>query len=197
MNRAPLLLLMAFATCFPETLTRSERDYAMSQLHATRKMFLDALEGLSDSQWRFKPSADRWSIAECAEHVLLSEDFFFQRVQQLLKSPPQPERKPAKEDHRVYLEGVDRSQKRKVSEPALQPKGAWASPEQLAREFKQRRDRIIAYVESTQDPLRAHFDGSGPEALDAYQWIIRLAAHTERHVAQIEEIKASPRYPRQ
>ncbi len=196
MKRSLLLALTAFAVAFPQTLTRSERDYAMSQLHATRKMFLDALQGLTESQWRFKPSPDRWSIAECAEHVLLTEDFIFQRVQQLLKTPAQPDRKPALEDHQIYLAGVDRSQKRQATEPALQPKGRWASPERLAEEFKKRRDRIIAYVESTQDPLRAHFDGPGPQALDAYQWIIRLAAHTERHVVQIEEIKAAPRYPR-
>jgi hypothetical protein len=31
--------------------------------------------------------------------------------------------------------------------------------------------------------------------MDAYQWLLLLAAHTERHTAQIEEIKADPKFP--
>lgn len=167
----------------------------MSQLHATRKMFLDAISGLSDAQWRFKPAPEAWSIAECAEHVALAEDFFFQRVQQLLASPAQPDRKATLEDEKIYAQGVDRTRKVKTTE-ALLPRGRWPTPEQLSEYFRQRRARTIAYVEKTTDPLRAHFDGPGPEALDAYQWLVRLAAHTERHVMQIEEIKAHPKFPR-
>jgi len=196
MKRFLTALWLCLLPACSQTLTRGERDYLMSQLHATRKMFLDALSGLSDAQWRFKPSPDRWSIAECAEHVALTEDFIFQRVQQLLKSPAQPDRKAAREDQAIYQEGVDRTRKRQVSEPALLPKGRWASPEQVAAYFRQRRDRAISYVETTQDPLRIHFDRPGPEALDAYQWLVRLAAHTERHVAQIEEIKSDARFPK-
>lgn len=192
----PILLLgvMAAATAGAQTLTRGERDYAMSHLHATRKMFLDAIAALSEQQWRFKPAPDRWSIAECAEHVLLTEDAIFDRVQRLLKTPAEPDRKPGIEDEQVYRSGVDRTKKQEAP-AALRPQGRWRSPAEVAEAFKQRRDRTIAYVASTQDPLRRHFDGPGPEALDAYQWLILLAAHTERHVAQIEQIKSEARYP--
>ena len=43
-------------------MTQEERDFAMSSLHASRKLFLDAIAGLSDAQWKFKPAPDRWSI---------------------------------------------------------------------------------------------------------------------------------------
>jgi len=190
------IFLLACAPAWSQTLSRSERDYAMSQLHATRKLFLDAIAGLSEGQWRFKPSPERWSIAECAEHVALTEDFLFGRVQQMLRTPAAPERKSALEDPKVYEMGVDRSRKAQATEPAILPKGRWALPEEVGAYFRQRRDRTIAYVESTQDPLRAHFSDSTAEALDAYQMLIMLAAHTERHVAQIDEIKADPKFPR-
>ncbi len=188
--------LLALTPLWPQTLSRGERDYALSQLHATRKMFLDALAGLSDAQWRFKPSPERWSIAECAEHVLLTEDFLFERLRRALQSPAQPERKAAQEDARVYETAVDRSRKAQATEPAILPQGRWKSPEELAAQFRQRRDRTIAYVESTQDPLRAHFTSAAPEALDAYQLLILIAGHSERHVAQINEVKADPKFPR-
>ena len=64
--------------------------------------------------------------------------------------------------------------------------------------FQQRRDRMVAFVESTQEDLRAH---STPHPLlktmDAYQWILLISAHSERHTAQIEEVKAQPGYPKQ
>jgi hypothetical protein len=31
--------------------------------------------------------------------------------------------------------------------------------------------------------------------LDAYQWILFLAAHSERHLKQLQEVKESPGYP--
>jgi hypothetical protein len=32
---------------------------------------------LADAQWTFKPSAAVWSVEECAEHIILAEDFLF------------------------------------------------------------------------------------------------------------------------
>ena len=33
-------------------LTQGDRDYALSQLHATRKMFVDTVSRLSAAQWK-------------------------------------------------------------------------------------------------------------------------------------------------
>jgi hypothetical protein len=30
---------------------------------------------------------------------------------------------------------------------------------------------------------------------DGYQWLLRMSAHTERHLMQIHEIQDSPGYP--
>ena len=53
------------------------------------------------------------------------------------------------------------------------------------------------YVHTTNDDLRDHF---GPHpmlgTLDAYQWILLISAHSERHTKQIEEVKADPNFPR-
>jgi hypothetical protein len=32
--------------------------------------------------------------------------------------------------------------------------------------------------------------------MDAYQFLVMIAAHTERHVAQIQEVKATANYPK-
>src|SRR5438045_3372548 len=68
------LVLTIAAPAFGETLTQGERERAMSELHATRKQFLDSVAGLSDAQWNFKPAPDVRSVAEVAEHIAVSED---------------------------------------------------------------------------------------------------------------------------
>src|ERR1051326_6081964 len=91
------LLHAAFVVALPlaaQTLTQHERDFAMSQLHASRKLFLDSVSGLTPEQRTYKPSPDRWSVAECAEHITVSEDVIFGLIQnQILKSPAAPEKR--------------------------------------------------------------------------------------------------------
>ncbi len=192
--RTRLILALATAPLWAQTLSQGERDFAMSSLHASRKLFLDAISGLSPAQWKFKPAPDRWSIAEIAEHLVLAEDL--QPVQAMLKSPvAAPGTVDRKQDARWLERMADRSNRRKA-EPAMQPSGRYATPETAAAEFRKRRDAMIRYVETTQDALREHARGSGENAYDAYQFIVMLAGHTDRHVAQINEVKSDPKYPK-
>jgi hypothetical protein len=34
------------------------------------------------------------------------------------------------------------------------------------------------------------------QPLDAYQWVLYLSAHSERHTKQILEVKADPSFPK-
>jgi uncharacterized damage-inducible protein DinB len=198
MKRATLGFGIVVAALSAQGLTRHDRDFALSHLHASRKMLLDAIAGLTPAQWKFKPAPARWSIAECAEHVALSEDFMFERVQRMLKAPATPGKKPEVSDEALIRDSADRSQKAKADEPRTQPQGRWGTPARLAEYFKARRERTLDYVRTTQDALRSHFAGAGTpsETFDAYQWLLLIAGHTERHVLQINEVKADPGYPR-
>jgi hypothetical protein len=179
-------------------LTQGERDRAMSHLHATRKAFLDSIEGLSEAQWRFKPDAKAWSVAEVSEHIALSEESLAGLVRQkILKTPPAPEKtaEVAGKDEIVMKAIPDRSHKATAPE-FLRPTGKWTDSRALAADFRQKRDELIRYIQTTQDNLRHHVaphPAVGP--IDAYQWVLLIAAHTERHVAQIAEVKSSPSFP--
>lgn len=182
-------------------LPQGERDRAMSSLHASRKMFLDQLAGLSEAQWKFKPAPDRWSVAECAEHIAVSEDTLFQLVtEKVMKSPAEPDKSTPEQkakDQRVLEMVPDRSQKRQAPE-FLKPTGKWKTRDELIAHFKESRDRTIAYVEKADESVRQHFAPHPMmETLDAYQWILLISAHSERHTAQIREVKADPNFPKQ
>jgi DinB family protein len=194
---AALILLGSFA-CFAQ-LSDSERDFALSHLYASEKMFLVSVEGLSPAQLNFRAAPNRWSIAECAEHIALAEDFIFGIVTgQVMKSPAVPDHKASEaDDQKVLAATVDRSQKFTAPEP-IRPSSKFASVDEAVAHFEKSRARVLDYVRSGQDDLRHHLaeNPASGSPIDGYQWILLLSAHTERHVAQIEEVKADPKFPK-
>lgn len=199
MRKIALLFLLSLAGLQAQPLTKHERDFAMSHLHATRKLFLDSIAGLSEAQWRFKPAPDAWSIAEVAEHITVSEEAIFDRItKQMLAGPAAPEKKAevAGKDEKVIQAVVSRQQKFQAPE-FLKPSNRWKTPEEMIRHFKARRDQSIAFIDKTQDELRTRLaNHPALGTLDAYQWFLLLSAHTERHTNQIKEVKANPKFPK-
>ncbi|MCI0390071.1 MAG: DinB family protein [Acidobacteria bacterium] len=176
----------------------AEKDYAAIAEHlaASREKFQKALAGLSEEQMRFKSAPERWSIAQVAEHLTLAENFLFGIVtEQILKSPAAPGKERKVTDEMLIAATRSRANKLQAPEPA-QPKGTWASVKETMQEFEQRRSRTIAFVKAPPAELRHHFTQlpQGVE-VDAAQFILLMSAHTERHTAQIEEVKADPKFP--
>jgi hypothetical protein len=194
-----MLSLVALVPGFAQTLTQNERNRALSELYASRKVFLDSVAGLTEAQWSYKPAPDVWSIAECAEHIALSEDLLFGVVsEKVMKSAADPDKAAAvKGKDEMVLKGViDRSQKFKAPEP-LVPTHRWPTQAALVDHFKESREHTLDYVRTTDDALRIHFaDHPVLKTLDGYQWILLLSAHTQRHTAQLNEVKQSPGYPK-
>ena len=189
---------LSLAPASAQTLTQQERDTLLKHLDQTRQAFLASISGVSDAQWKFKAAPDRWSIAEVAEHIAISETTLLQLVtDRVLKSPAAPRDPNAVSDAKL-LEGLlDRTSKFQAPE-MLKPASRWATRDALAKDFTAARDKTAAYVRTTADDLHGH---SAPhpvfKTLDGYQWILLLSGHAARHTAQIEEVKTSPGYPAQ
>lgn len=159
-------------------------------------MFLDAINGLSDAQWKFKPAPDRWSIAEIAEHLILTEDALMGWTKKVLDTPAVAGRAANRTaDEKVYAAWMDRSQKATAPAEVRPGAGKWTTPAAAAKEFAARRDRTLDYVRTTQDDLRGHVTKGPGGEMDAYQLVLGIAAHTERHMAQLNEVKAAAGYP--
>jgi hypothetical protein len=204
-----LLMLFATVTCLallstlqaapqtaPPALTQKDRDFAVEYLRETRQKFLSSIDGLSEAQWTFKAGPDRWSIAEVAEHIAISESTILQLINdKIMSAPPLPEGTERIGDRKVIDVITDRSQKAQAPE-FLQPTRRYATREALVKDFEAAREKTIAFVRAPDTDLRAH---AAPhpalKSLDAYQWVLLVAAHSARHTAQIEEVKTAPRYP--
>ena len=179
-----------------QPLTRQERDSLVQHLEQTRQAFLQSISGLSDAQWTFKAGPDRWSIAEVAEHIAISETTIFQLVtDKMLTGPAIPPNPTPLSDEKLLASLLDRSTKFQAPE-MLKPTNRWATREALTKDFLAARDKTITYVKTTTDDLHGH-GGPHPvfKMLDGYQWVLLISGHSARHTAQIEEVKASPGYP--
>jgi hypothetical protein len=175
-------------------LTDQDRAALVDQLMKTKQAFIDSISGLSDAQWRFKPNPFKWSIAECADHIILSEDFLFTIEQRVLKAPAGSRPTPTDQDKALQNRVGDRSTKA-LNPDAIKPTGKYATPAEAIAEFTKHRDRTIDYVKTTKDDLRGHFAPAFGTTVDAYQFLVIVSAHSGRHTAQIQEVKASPKYP--
>jgi DinB family protein len=180
-------------------LTGPEREAALKSLQATHDAFLKSIAGLSEKQWRFKPAPDRWSVAEVAEHITISESTLLGLVQtKIMASPATPEKRTevAGKDELIMSKVPDRSHKAQAPE-FLKPTNRWPTEADLTKAFEGERKATIDYVKTTNDDLRDHF---GPHPvfgpMDAYQWILLISSHSERHTKQIEEVKADPNFPK-
>lgn len=187
------------STAEPKTLTKEERDRAIDYLKQTEKDFLAATEGLSEAQWKFKAAPDRWSIAETAEHIAVTEDTIWKLVsEKMMKSPATPEKAAEAQgkDEVILTKVPDRSRKAQAPEK-LKPTGRWATRALLVKDFENSRSQEIAFLKDTKEDLRNHFeDHPFLKTIDAYQWLLLNGAHCKRHTSQILEVKADPNYPK-
>jgi hypothetical protein len=176
-------------------MTPEERENALERLEATRRAYHEALESLTPEQWSFRPAPDRWSIAECAEHLATAEV----SLQKLLaaarpRAGPTAESRPTDASVRNIIR--DRSRKAEAPE-RVRPKGRFPGRDETLAVFAERRGANIAFLRATQDSLRELcFPHPFAGEIDGYQWVISLYTHVERHLEQIQEILKDPGFPR-
>jgi uncharacterized damage-inducible protein DinB len=178
-------------------LTQGERDRAMSYLHATQKQVTDTVNSLSPAQLAFHASPNSWSVGDCLEHLALTETALFADLtNKVLASPEAPEKAAlVKGKDQDVIKAISTRDQKFKAPAALVPSNKWSSIKETLAAFRAARKKTIAYVESTPAALRLHVT-NGPEPMDGYQVILMIGAHTERHLAQMKEVMASPNFPK-
>lgn len=195
-----LILVLMLAAVVPlraaAPLSQQDRDALIKDLETSRNVFLNAIADVkTEAQWNYKPAPDRWSVAECAAHIIAAEQYFRDNIAAALKTPALPAaQQSAAGDGAIAKMVRDRSQR--FQAPAqIEPTGKAVPKAQAIKDFEATRARSLQYVRTTQDPLREHGSGA-PMNVTAYQLVLMMSGHTERHTAQLLEVKASPGYPK-
>jgi len=190
------LLCAAAISAYSQELSAADKDRGMQYLETTKKSIVEATKGLSAAQWNFKAAPDRWSVAETMEHIAAAEDLLRGMiVEKGMKAPAEPGRDLTKNDDAVVAMIPDRSHKAQAPEP-LKPTNRYGAPEAAVKHFLESRAQTEEFLKNAPG-LREHVSDSPlGMKLDAYEWVLFVAAHSERHLKQILEVKADPNFPK-
>ena len=191
-----LLLMTGAVAASAQEVTQAEKEKALQYLETTKKGVLEATKGLSEAQWNFKQAPDRWSVAQVMEHIAAAEDFIRGMVKEKIMMAPagEPGRDVKKTDEGVLAMVPDRTTKLQAPEP-LVPINRFGSPEASLKHFVESRTTTEDFLKTTSG-LRDHVTDSPMGKLDGYEFILLIAAHSERHTKQINEVKADPNFPK-
>lgn len=190
-------MLLSFSAA-DTTISQQERKLATDFLTETKKGVWEATKGLSEAQLKFKPAADRWSVEDCLKHIAITEQMLWGMVAGSLKQPATPEKRSEikVKDEEVIIKVEDRSTKVKTYAPMEPVNTPFKTAPEALESFSKNRDKLIEYVNTTGDDLRNHVNTLPVGVFDSYQMILFIGAHSNRHMQQINEVKADPNFPK-
>jgi len=180
-------------------LSAEERAKVLKYLSESRQEFLAAIDGVTEEQWKWKPAPERWSVGETAEHIVLAEALLFDNVRKALASPPNPDWEQKTKGKTEFIEKVMAPRLGKATAPEpIVPSGKMMQADVRTTFLKQREEivKLALYSEATLKEHTAEHPFPVFNTLNAYQWLIYIPLHTERHDKQIAEVKATAGYPK-
>ena len=174
-------------------MTPEQRAHVVRYLEETRAALLDTTRDLTPQQWFQRPAPEAWCAAECVEHLSITERGLLRTIRRLCEAPAASAADlAAAAGKESLIERAVPSRGRRVRGPdASMPRLESTDHAAILARFVEIRAHSIDYARTTSDPIRErlfpHFV-FGP--LDGYQWMIFMAAHSERHRKQILEAVA-------
>jgi len=171
-------------------LTDTEREAAVRSLTKSRAVLVEAVEGVSDEEARWKPSPERWSILEYVEHLAISDDGLIDLVKKVLASPATPESAEEREARIAKIASTKMERGMNKAPERLQPKAKFANLQEAVAGFLEARERTLEFARTTDGDLKNHFAPHsvlGP--LDALQWLLANKDHVHTHSAHIKELR--------
>lgn len=193
----PIFCVVFTASALAQTtISKDERAKALDHLKQTNSELLKTVKGLSKEQLNYKPSDDAWSIAECMEHIAISENSIFGIVTMTLANEPDPSKRREVNFSDEQMLGFIESREQKVkTRTEFEPTQKYGGFEGSLEEFEMRRKANMKYVKTSNDDLRNRYFDFPFGKVDAYQVILFMSGHTKRHTDQIKEVMASDGYP--
>ena len=190
------ILLTALVNVAPVAaggLTTGERQRLVAHLEMTERWLSSEVDGLSPAQLTFRASPNSWSIKDVVEHLAIAEPQYWQQVQASLKSPITAGYKPETTDAAILWYGVDRTQRTQTGEARV-PDGRFKTAADALASFTALRATMLTLARESQDDFRGRklIDGN----MDVYQWFLMISTHAQRHILQIQEVKADKKYPK-
>ena len=157
----------------------------------TEQWLINEVSGLSPAQLAFRPAPNSWSILDVLEHLVVVGPIYWRDLQNARPAPAGPVGSMADAD--VLWYGIDRAN-REIALRTEEPTRQLEDVQSGLAAYRKQHAQLLQYVRETKDDLRSRIVDR--QRCDAYQWALLISTHEQRHILQIREIKASPRYPK-
>lgn len=179
----------------------SRLDLARATLRDSHLHLLAATGGLTDAQWTWRRQDGEWSPLDVVEHLavvergssrFLVEGFTHPEV---ADAPARSESDLSAYDSKLI--GWLTTRDTPVTAPErVAPKGRFATGPEALENLTTSRQALVAFADAPSYDLASKV-APHPRLglLDGVQWMLFLAAHMERHVAQLEAISSAPGFP--
>lgn len=158
---------------------------------------------LSPLQLNWKPSVERWSVAQCFDHLLSSNNGYFPRIEGVLSGvkPGLWQRMPIVPGlaGKLLIKSLDPKSSRKIKAPAkFQPAQSDISAS-VIDDFVDQQARIVEKMKATEHLDLEKIVITSPVAaaityslMDAYRIIV---VHEQRHFEQAKRVTEEPSFP--
>lgn len=160
---------------------------------------------LSPSQLNWKPSAERWSVAQCFDHLLTSNNGYFPIIEGVLAGhkPRLWQRMPVLPGlaGKLLIKSLDPKSTRRIKAPKkFQPAQSDISPS-VIDDFAEQQAKIVEKMKATEHLDLEKIIITSPVAsaityslMDAYRIIV---VHERRHFEQAKRVTDEPTFPKQ
>lgn len=162
------------------------------------------LNDLTEDQINWKPSADVWSIAECLEHLLITNSIYFDEIEKQFSSEQiicNADETPVKHKFfgKLIIKAVDPSNNKKTKTfPVFQPSKSFIEKDVINRLIELQKGFINLISSSINLNTNKYILSSPASKLIRENFsdvleIIRL--HNKRHLMQIESLLLHKNFP--
>lgn len=169
-------------------LSEGDRMFAIKYLKATHHEIVKTVSELDDDAFNWKPADGGWSVSNCLEHILMTETAFHGMVQGGVASgEADMEFDNSIADGMIIGTMTNRGFQATTS-ANFEPSGKYDSKADMIAALEESRMMLIEYLESTDADLRHHKMTIPLGDVDAYQIYLLVAAHSQRHHSQMQEV---------
>ena len=148
---------------------------------------LRAADAISAELWQERPTLQSWSAGELIGHLMSVERTVIGNADRYTQKPPK--HFPALKRWHLPLLLVEARVIRRKSPIPLDPELLGEKEEMLAK-LREVRERTLAFLEETRGRDLSVYRWPHPflGCLNAYEWMVMIAAHEIRHTKQMKEI---------
>jgi DinB superfamily len=167
-----------------------EKRLLLDHLAESERSLMAAAATVPEECATVSPGEGCWSVLGVVEHITLSDRGMWKRY---LNAGPNAGSINLNADKSIQEVGRDRNLKLQAPDH-VHPAGRFASLAEGLREYRQTRAEIAAFIEGSSEDFRRKLVQHPVAEMDGHQLFLLIAAHSDRHAMQIEEIKKSSAY---